>query len=88
MERNKKIIDIFDNENKVAIVDILISTKIDRDIFALQEKELNEAPLERKIKYINYLTKYVSSLPEKVEIHKEYNKLFLKYKKYIFAENK
>ena len=52
MERNKKIIDIFDNENKVAIVDIVISTKIDRDIFALQEKELNEAPLERKIKYV------------------------------------
>ena len=79
MERNKKIIDIFDNENKVAIVDILISTKIDRDIFAIQEKELNEAPLERKIKYVNYLTKYASSLPEKVEIHKEYNKLFLLY---------
>ena len=88
MERNKKIIDIFDNENKVAIVDILISTKIDRDIFALQEKELNEAPLEKKIKYVNYLTKYASNLPEKVEIHKEYKKLFLKYKKYIFDENK
>ena len=88
MERYKKIIDIFDNKNKVAIVDIVISTKIDRDIFAIQEKELDEAPLERKIKYINYLTKYASSLPEKVEIHKEYNKLFLKYKKYIFHENK
>ena len=88
MERNKKIIDIFDNKNKVAIVDIVISTKIDRDIFTIQEKELDEAPLERKIKYINYLTNYVSNLPEKVEIHKEYKKLFLKYKKYIFDENK
>ena len=65
-----------------------MSTKVDRQIFSQQRDEIENAPLGRKIKYINYLTKYVSNLPEKVEIHKEYKKLFQKYKRLIFENNK
>ena len=66
----------------------MMSTKVDRQIFSQQRDEIENAPLSRKIKYINYLTKYVSNLPEKVEIHKEYKKLFQKYKRLIFENNK
>lgn len=65
-----------------------MSTKVDRQIFTMQRDEIENAPLCRKIKYINYLTKYVSNLPERIEIHKEYKKLFQKYKRLIFENNK
>ena len=89
MLHKRKIVDIFDyNKDQFIIIYVNMSTKVDKQIFAMQKDEVENAPLGRKIKYINYLTKYVSNLPEGVEIHKEYKKLFQKYKRLIFENNK
>lgn len=89
MLHKRKIVDTFDyNKEQLIIIYVMMSTKIDRQIFSKQKEEIENAPLGRRIKYINYLTKYVSNLPERVEIHKEYKKLFQKYKRLIFENNK
>lgn len=89
MLHKRKIVDIFDyNKDQFIIIYVMMSTKVDRQIFTMQRDEIENAPLCRKIKYINYLTKYVSNLPERIEIHKEYKKLFQKYKRLIFENNK
>ena len=89
MLHKRKIVDTFDyNKDQFIIIYVMMSTKVDRQIFSQQRDEIENAPLARKIKYINYLTKYVSNLPKGIEIHKEYKKLFQKYKRLIFENNK